>query len=316
VSRALVLLALVLALALAGCGFGAGDAPKGAGTELTVSRNFGADEMGSTTQKKIPAGETVMRLLQRKFEVETRFGGGFVQEIDGVGGGRRSGRPIDWFFYVNGIEAESGAAARRLAAGDRVWWDHHDWGAAMRIPAVVGSYPEPFVSGPKGKRVPVRIDCGAGAQRACKEVRTRLEEAGATIGGLSPLGTQAGPAVLRVLVGRWADVRRDPTARRIEHGPKVSGVFARPSAKGDRLELLDPRGATVRTLGAGSGLVAATSYLDQQPTWVVAGTDDVGVAAAAAALNETRLRDHFAVAVESGREMALPLPMSGGTESP
>ena len=83
-SRFLVLLALVLALALAGCGFGAGPAPKGAGTELTVSRNFGADEMGSSKRKTIPAGETVMRLLQRSFEVKTRYGGGFVQSIDGV----------------------------------------------------------------------------------------------------------------------------------------------------------------------------------------------------------------------------------------
>jgi hypothetical protein len=56
--------------------------------------------------------------------------------------------------------------------------------------------------------------------------------------------------------------------------------------------------------------VAATSFLDQQPTWIVAGTDDAGVAAAAAALEETRLRDHFALAVQDGRE--LPLPVKGG----
>jgi hypothetical protein len=257
-----------------------------------------------------------MRLLQRKFEVQTRYGGGFVQEIDGVSGGRRSGRPVDWFFYVNGIEAGQGAAARRLVAGDRVWWDHHDWGAAMRIPAVVGSYPEPFLSaaGAKGKRVPVRIDCGKGSQRECREVQTRLENAGVKVGGMSTIGSQADQGVLRVVVGRWAEVRRDPTARRIEGGPKVSGVYARPSTTGDRLDLLDPRGVTVHTLGPGSGLVAATSSLDQQPTWVVAGTDSVGVAAAAAALDENRLRDHFAVAIESGREIPLPLPVGGGTK--
>ena len=303
--RGLVLLAL--AVVLGGCGLGPGDAPAGAGTQLTVSRDFGAAEMGTSKQEKIPAGETVMRLLQRKFEVETRYGGGFVQQIDGVGGGRRGGRPVDWFFYVNGIEAETGAAARRLSPGDRVWWDHHDWGAAMRIPAVVGSFPEPFVSGPQGKRVPVRIDCGASAQRTCRDVQKRLEAAGAKVGGSSTIGSQADNGVLRLLVGRWAEVRRDPAARRIEGGPKVSGVYALPSARGDRLALLDPRGATVRTLGAGSGLVAATSFLDQQPTWVVAGVDAAGVDAAAAALKETRLRDHFAVAIENGREIALPL---------
>jgi hypothetical protein len=310
--RGPALLALLLLL-LAGCGVGAGDAPTGAGTRLTVSRDFGTKELGSSKQQKIPGGETVMRLLQRNFKVETRYGGGFVQKIDGVAGGRRSGRPVDWFFYVNGIEADRGAAARRLAPGDRVWWDHHDWGAAMRVPAVVGSYPAPFVSSSKGKKVPVRIDCGAGAQAVCRKVQDRLEAAGAQVGGTATLGQEASRGVLRVLVGRWSDVRRDPAARRIESGPKVSGVFARPTGRGDRIDLLNQHGEAIQSLRAGSGLVAATSFLDQQPTWIVAGTDDAGVAAAAAALDETSLRDHFAIAVEDGRKpLPLPLPVEGG----
>ena len=233
--------------------------------------------MGSSKQTKIPAGETVMRLLQRTFEVETRYGGGFVQEIDGVGGGRRGGRPVDWFFYVNGIEAET---RRRRAA------------ARGRRPRVVGpprlgrrdAHPGGRRLLSRAVRVGLEGQAGAGADRLrrrarsarAREVRKRLEDAGAKVGGLSTDRLAGGPGVLRVLVGRWAEVRRDPAARRLEGGPKVSGVFALPSAKGDRLELLDPRGAAVRTLGAGSGLVAATSFLDQQPTWVVAGTDDVG----------------------------------------
>jgi hypothetical protein len=309
------LLALLLvALAVAGCGLGSGDAPAG-GTRLMVSRNFGAEELGSSKRKTIAGGETVMRQLQRKFTVETRYGGGFVQEIDGVSGGRRSGRPVDWFFYVNGIEAESGAAARRLSPGDRVWWDHHDWGGAMRIPAVVGSFPEPFKSGAQGKRIPVRIDCAQDSQRECREVRKRLEAAGAKVGGTGTLGTRAGPGVLRLLVGRWSDIRVDPSARRIEGGPKVSGVYARPDAAGRHFALLDPRAEQVRSLGAGAGLVAATRFLDQQPTWVVTGTDQVGVAAAAAALVETGLKDHFAIALENGREVPVPLP-SGGAATP
>ena len=185
-------IALALVLALAGCGLGAGESST-AGTELTVSRNFGAEEVGRDARKTIPGGETVMRQLQREFDVTTRYGGGFVQEIDGVSGGRRSGRPVDWFYYVNGIEAGEGAASRRLEPGDRVWWDHHDWGAAMRIPAVVGSFPEPFLSGPQGKKTPVRIDCAGDGQRECREVRERLEEAGVQVGGSGPLGVQPGP---------------------------------------------------------------------------------------------------------------------------
>ena len=62
-------------------------------------------------------------------------------------------------------------------------------------------------------------------------------------------------------------------------------------------------------LGAASGLVAATSAQEERPTWLITGTDDVGVAAAAAALTEDQLRDHFALAIEAGR--GVPLPLEG-----
>jgi hypothetical protein len=65
----------------------------------------------------------------------------------------------------------------------------------------------------------------------------------------------------------------------------------------------------VRTLHAGAGLVAATSVERQAPTWIVTGTDDVGVAAAAAALTDERLERHFALAIDAGHD--IPLPTAG-----
>jgi len=303
------LLALVLlAGGFAGCGLGAGEQEDSGGVSLQVTRNFGAQGLGAYEEGTVRPSETVMRMLQRRFEVQTRYGGGFVNEIDGLGGGRRSGRPVDWFFYVNGIEASQGAASRRIQPGDDIWWDHHDWGAAMRIPAIVGSFPEPFESGSGGKRFPVRIDCVPDSRRACEEVRERLELAGVKVGGATTLGQAVGPDVLRLVVGRWADVRVDDTVRRIERGPAVSGVFARFDKAGTRIDLLEARGNVLRTLRAGAGLVAATSLEEQQPTWVVTGTDEVGVAAAAAAIDEDGLRDHFALAVENGQGVPLPPP--------
>jgi hypothetical protein len=84
-------------------------------------------------------------------------------------------------------------------------------------------------------------------------------------------------------------------------------VFARPDASGDAIALLDAGGKTVRTLGAGSGLVAATSVEAQLPTWIVTGTDDVGVAAATAALTKDRLQQHFALAIDDGHDQPLPV---------
>ena len=71
-----------------------------------------------------------MRMLERSFQVQTRYSGGYVQSINGLSG--NSSR-LDWFYYVNGIEA-SGPAARKLYAGDRVWWDHHGKDPAVRVP--------------------------------------------------------------------------------------------------------------------------------------------------------------------------------------
>jgi hypothetical protein len=308
------LAALLCALALLpGCGFGEGETT--GDVSLTVTRDFGAEPLGNGVQEAgAKEGDTVMRLLQRSYDIDTRFGGGFVQEIDGVAGGREDGRQVDWFYYVNGIEAPTGAAERQVADGERVWWDHHPWEVAQRIPAVVGSYPEPFVSGLEGKRFPVRLVCAGDAGRSCDEVATRLEDAGVKAVSRAVLEQSPGEEILRVIVGRWDDVRRDAVARRLERGPAASGVFARPSASGAELVLLDTAGRPVRTLRAGAGLVAATSVEAQSPTWVVTGTDDVGVAAAAAALSEDRLQEHFAVAIEDGSD--VPVPITGQETGP
>src|SRR5262249_33263731 len=126
------------ALAAAGCGAGAGTAPN-PGSQL-ISRDFGAKVIVLDQQPKIEGSDTVMRLLQRNTHVTTRFGGKFVQSINGVSGGTtKAGDGIDWFFYVNGVEGGKGAAEVRVHDGDRVWWDNHDWAAVMDTPAVVGS---------------------------------------------------------------------------------------------------------------------------------------------------------------------------------
>jgi Domain of unknown function (DUF4430) len=303
--RPAALLALLGALAapLAGCGAGAGSAP--AGTRLTVTQDFGSRAGRVFTAPKVSGQETVMRLLERNAKVTTRFGGGFVQSIDGVAGGRRAGRPLDWFYYVNGVEASAGAAATRLHAGDRVWWDRHDWGAAMRVPAVVGSFPEPFLHGIAGKRLPVRIECADPASRACDQVFEALaaRDVPAAKGGLRTAQVEQS---LRVVVGPWAAARGETALRQIEDGPARSGVYARPTPDGRRIAVLDPTGRVSRTLGAGTGLIAASREGDQPPVWAVTGTDAAGVRAAAGAFGTRALANRFAVVVAGGRAAGLP----------
>jgi Domain of unknown function (DUF4430) len=323
-----IALVLVGALAAAGCGLGPGASLPA--VRLTVTRDFGSRPLLSRSVGDVTEADTAMRVLERGADIATRYGGGFVQSIDGVESGHRGGHPFDWFFYVNGVESTVGAAAYALHGGESVWWDYRDWSAAESVPAVVGSWPEPFADGYEGRRRPVEVEClGAAAAAACAEVRNRLRSA---VGyphmtGINHSGTgsgRGGTGGIQVLVGPWAQVRKDPAAAQIEAGPQASGVFAKfappqrsavgyPHMTGINhsgsfaLWGLGEDGRAARAFGPGAGLVAATRRGEDPPTWVVTGATAAGARAAAGLLDAADLRDHYAVAVEAGKEAPLPL---------
>jgi Domain of unknown function (DUF4430) len=301
-------LLLLAVLALAGCGIGTG-APA-TSTRLLVSENFGAITDSELDGPKTAGSDTVLRLLQRNAKVTTRFGGGFVQSIDGKSGGRRGGRPYDWFFYVNGVESEQGGGSVKVRAGDRIWWDRHDWGATQTIPAVVGSFPEPFLHGYDGRRLPTRLECTEPRSAGCERVGKRLGEVG-VVAGRGGLQTSLSKETNRVIVGLWPQIRNDDTLRNLENGPRASGVYARPDKDGRTIAVLDPAGHVARTLGPGSGLIAATRFEGGRPVWLVTGTDRAGLLTAADALQEGDLGGHFALAVSDGQAVDVPLVKRG-----
>jgi hypothetical protein len=311
VRSARVLLAAVLvatlAPAVAGCGFGEGEERAGGGATLRVTRDFGRRELGSVMLDKVREGQTVMRMLRSEFDVTTRYGGRFVQSIDGLEG-ERAGGQVDWFFFVNGVEADKGAAEWDVQPGDRIQWDHRDWSAAMRVPAIVGAYPEPFVSGLGGKRRPVRVECEDVDARACTQARNRLGREGVPTSG-SSLGAPGTEEVTRLVVARWPRARGVRGASELESGPESSGVFARFSSDGRTLELLDDKGATVRRVrrGDGVGLVIALQPRAEELVWIVTALDEQGLEAGVRALDETELRDAFAVAATADGVEKLPL---------
>jgi Domain of unknown function (DUF4430) len=297
---ALTAVATAAAVATAGCGLGPGAGTGNVG--VTVTRDFGTSQLARTTQAHVPGSETVMRMLQRHFRVQTRYGGGFVQSIDGASG---SASHVDWFFYVNGVEGSQGSALTAVHRGDRIWWDLHDWSATDSIPAVVGSFPEPFLHGVGGKRLPTVIECAPDAGEACRRVSSELSSLGVPV-ATQLIGTGSGTDSLGVVVGTWRDIRAELVATLLNHGPASSGVYARFS-KGGVLELLNPHGQVARRLPTRAGLIAATAQGSAEPTWLVTGTDPAGVSAAAAAFTPHSLRDRFALAIAAGAQLPLPL---------
>ena len=301
-----VLAATLGALAIGGCGLGAG--PGTSDVTLNITRDFGSHPVGQVVEKKVPGAETVMRLLESHFKVSTRYGGGFVESV-GPYSGTSSQR--DWFYYVNGIQAPYGAASTRVHKGDHIWWDLHDWHATQSIPAVVGSFPEPFSTGIKGQRLPTVLDCASNVTVACNEVGRELGREHITYAGAS-LGSGSGSDSLAIVVGTWKQLRGSIAAELVAAGPRSSGVYAQVvGSQGQVLELDNPLGQVQRTLRGSAGLIAATEQPSlNQPTWLITGTDLAGVNAAAAALTPAKLHDHFALAIWHGRDLPLPLSPS------
>src|SRR5579884_3389741 len=131
---------LLAALALAGCG--ARESGHGSAT-LWVTRDRGAHVLFAGA---VPAGLNAIQTVERKLKVSTRYGGRYVQSIDGIDGSLSAQR--DWFYFVDGVEGNRSAADVRLRPGDILWWDYRNWTPATEdIPVVAGAYPHPFVDG-------------------------------------------------------------------------------------------------------------------------------------------------------------------------
>lgn len=303
--RALPVLAAAALAAFAGCGLGAGNEQSGDPASVRVTRDFGRELLSSDRFETVRDGQTVMRALQSRRDVTTRFGGGFVQSIDGLAG-EGTGGTEDWFFFVNGIESPKGAAEYDLSPGDVVQWDHRNWAETMDVRAIVGAFPEPFLHGLDAKRFPVRVECEDVSSAPCERVKSTLEDAGVPATGAA-LGASGNQDVIRVVVAAWPRARELPSARILETGPKESGVFARYRAGGKELDLLDDDGERVRTEGPGTGVVAALRPADTEIVWLVTGGDQTGVENAAASFNQSSLQDAFAVAATPDGPVKIPV---------
>jgi hypothetical protein len=210
-------LVLVLALVLAGCGASG----RGHGTAtLWVTTDRGAHVVFSGP---VPAGSDGIRTVEAKLKVTTRYGGRYLQSVNGLAGSVTKQR--DWFFYVNGLEGNRSAAEVTIHPGDVLWWDYRRWnGATMHVPVVAGAYPKPFL----GRPTSVVSADRALAAKIAKQVHGVVNAKAAlrnsiVIGGDVPAGTvrirpfrkgvllELGTAVAR----RLAD---DPTTLRYRYG--------------------------------------------------------------------------------------------------
>ncbi len=270
-------LALVVAVLATACSTTGGS---GGSADLRVTADFGSEVL---TRERIPAGPSVLAALQRTTDVDTAFGGGFVR---GMFGRTSSGDPqADWFYFVNGRLAETGARGRAVPAGGHIWWDHRGWDGANEVRAVIGSWPAPFAAPDRQVRADPPLAAAA-------------EAAGAVL-------TTAGTP-WRILVGSDDDLRRRSDRwREAGDDPAAAGVAA--TMRGGGAQILDPRGRLVPVPDGHAVAVAVAGGLREEDglSLVVAGADAATAEAAAQRIAEDPglLVGQFALAFDRDGEI-------------
>lgn len=202
--------AAVAVAAFAGCG-GGGDAGGKGVASIWVTRDDGRTRLVVGT---VPAGLNAIQAVDRVAKLTTRYGGRFVQSVDGVAGSASARR--DWFLYVNGYEADRGGAEITLRDGDIAWWDFHDWSRSESV-LVAGAFPEPFLHGYRGaRRDSYVLFASPSLAAAAKKIGAIVEAAAVRpLAGGAPaeanvIVLRAGPERLRLSFRAGADAASRP----------------------------------------------------------------------------------------------------------
>ncbi len=258
---------------------------------------------------------SAMAALMEVAEVETAYGGGFVNAINGVRSGYAGSQKTkkDWFFYVNGIQSNIGALDYKLHDGDVQHWDFHSWGFRHFIPAIIDAYPSAFRHGFGGRARPTLIVC----PDYLKQDAVRLEEKLAQL-EVKDVGIRSIDELDESEKGNsniiLVSVPGNRLISELNQNWQRLGFFAY-FENGD-LIVINNDGEVTAEYGAGAGLIQATQNpwnpkgigACENVVWLVSGTDEVGVENALDALinHHGEFQYAGAVVVADGKIIKVP----------
>jgi hypothetical protein len=281
---------------------------------VVVTRDFGK-EMLLEQKVEVEPDTTAMDALQMVARVETKYGGGFVRAINGISSEYEGASKIkrDWFFYINGIQSNTGALDYKLHDGDMQHWDFHDWSFHQLIPAIVGDFPEPFRYGYRGIIYPTIIVYQDGWKGDARRVADKLNRLGienVSIRGINELQEDEKESCNLILLGT-------PDFPPIAELNQVWGRLGFYVHFQDGMpKVFDSRGEPAAEYGAGAGVIQATQSpwnpkgigVCENTVWIVSGSDKTGVKDAVNTLvsQDNDFRYAYAVVIADGEVIRIP----------
>lgn len=250
---------------------------------LIVTKDFGHNKMFSNNVGLVK-DEVGMEVLFRNLDIQTAYGGGFVNTINGLeskftffsGSDRRK---EDWFYWVNGILAPIGVAEYKPIDGDTIWWDYHEWATTMFIPAVIGSYPQPFKSGFGGKNPGTVVMYTENFKKDAEILKKSLLDKGVKSIDVVPYNATSieKPDKYHILIGTWKGLVKDSKRLKdMNWKNKQEGVYV--EFKDGKLNALDNTGKTIKSFNKGGAIYATSAGMGSTvPVWLVTGNNEQGV---------------------------------------
>jgi len=250
---------------------------------VVVTRNFGQVPILEETLD-VPPGSSAMAALREVADVETTYGGGFVNGINGVRSGYTGKEKIkaDWFFYVNGIQSNVGALDYQPHHGDILHFDFHSWSFRHFIPAVIDDFPSVFRYGFGGKVSPTLIVYPENMKESIVKLEEKLVKLGVNDTGIRnyhELTDEEKQSSNLILVG----LPDNNLISELNQNWRRLGFFG--YFDNGSLIIINNDGETTGQYSTATGIIQATQNpwnpngigVCQNVVWLVSGTDEMGV---------------------------------------
>ncbi|SHK28968.1 DUF4430 domain-containing protein [Paramaledivibacter caminithermalis] len=305
----LACLLIIITLSLIGCS--EKSASENGVVNVVVSKDFGKEKL-EDKNIDILDDVSVMEVMEENFDIETAYGGGFINAINGLKSGFtgvKDKRKTDWFYYVNGILAGVGAREYHLKPDDIVIWDYHDWSNNTYGSSIIGAYPMNFINGHADNVLKTEIIYEKNFEEESRKLLGFLKERGLKDIEIRELDEEQleDGQINSIVIGRWNDVSKLSYINHIyENGDKF-GLFFKAEKS---IQALNEKGDISKEYERGAIITSVIKEYGLTGTiWLITGNDDNFIKKAVKLLYEDpeKIRGAFSVIIIDDNIIDIPV---------
>lgn len=278
---------------------------------ILVSKDFGNKNI---KDKKIKISEdtNVMELMEENFEVETAYGGGFINAIGGLKSGftdKKSKNKLDWFYYVNGILADIGARDYYVQSDDMIIWDYHDWSGNVYVSSIIGAYPMNFVNGNDGEILKTEIAYQENYKKDGEKLFDFLKVKGVKNIEMTKMGELKleDGQTNSIIIGNWDEIYKLEEIKNYYENREKLGMFFEIDEK---IKLFNHKRELTKEYDKGAVITSISKQYGMTGSlWMVTGNDEESIKKAVNILNTIpeKIRGKFSVFITEDEIISLPI---------